>query len=357
MRRPRFGAELPILDLFSGAGGLSLGLAWAGMLPVAASEMDRDALATYLEAHAKYHPKQALGVFEGDIARHSFKPLRGSVAVVAGGPPCQPYSLGGHRRGVMDERDGLPQFLRVLDEVRPDAFLLENVPGLAKGVQFPRLTSLLSELAGLGFHVQWKVLHAANYGVAQRRQRLFIVGTRTPGFEWPSPTHGVETGRPWVRAGDLLDPHTLVGQANDSKVTYARTPDLRPSPWDGHLWNGGGRPINPDGLVPTLLASMGGNKTPWLDGKEIVRAYHHHLSKGGKPRTGKVPGARRISVEEAALVQTFPADMPWVGKTSSRYRQIGNAVPVILAASVGGALRGYIERDLRIDQRKRESVA
>jgi DNA (cytosine-5)-methyltransferase 1 len=314
-------------------------------------------LATYVQAHAKYHPKQNLEVFDGDIAGHSFKRLRGEVAVVAGGPPCQPYSLGGLRRGVLDERDGLPQFIRVLDEVRPEAFLIENVPGLARGVQLPRLTSLLCELSGLGFQVQWNVLHAADYGVAQRRQRLFIVGTRSPDFEWPSPTHGTGTGRPWVRAGELLDPHRPVGQPNDSKVTYARTPDLRPSPWDGHLWNGGGRPINPDGLVPTLLASMGGNKTPWLDGKEIVPAYHRHLSRGGKPRVGTVAGARRITVEEAALVQTFPADMPWAGKTSSRYRQVGNAVPVSLAAAVGNALRSHVDSGSRIDQQKRESVA
>lgn len=357
MRKPAFDTELPTLDLFSGAGGLSLGLGRSGMVPLAASEMDRDALATYVEAHAKYHIGRPLSVFDGDIARHSFKSLRGQVAVVAGGPPCQPYSLGGLRRGVMDIRDGLPEFLRVVDEVQPDAFLMENVPGLAKGAQLPRLSLLLNELASLGFNVSWQVLHAADFGVAQRRQRLFIVGSRAPGFEWPTPTHGIGTRRAWIRASELLDPRTPMGVPNHSKVTYARTPDLRPSPWDGHLWNGGGRPINPDGLVPTLLASMGGNKTPWLDGGDVVPAYHQRLVSGGKPRTGPVPGARRITAEEAAVIQTFPADMPWAGPRSSRYRQIGNAVPIKLAEAVGAALHRHVVTVGAGVQRKCVSVA
>lgn len=341
---PRLGrsVDIPIIDLFSGAGGLSLGLARAGMVPVASSEMDRDALETYVQAHSKYHSRRTLEVFEGDIAAHSFRSLREEVAVVAGGPPCQPYSVGGLRRGVMDVRDGLPQFLRVLEEVRPEAFLMENVPGLAKGTQLSRLSSLLHEMENLGFHVSWKVLHAADFGVAQRRQRLFVVGSRSPGFEWPKPTHGSGTRRKWVSAREILIPENTVGVPNASKVTYARTPDLRPSPWDGHLWNGGGRPINPDGLVPTLLASMGGNKTPWLDGGDIVPTYHQRLVRGGKPRTGTVRGARRITAEEAAMVQTFPVDMPWAGRRSSRYRQIGNAVPVKLAEAVGKALHRHI---------------
>jgi DNA (cytosine-5)-methyltransferase 1 len=137
----------------------------------------------------------------------------------------------------------------------------------------------------------------------------------------------------------LIDPANPLGEPNESAVTYARTPDLRPSPWDGHLFNGGGRPINPNGLAPTLLASMGGNKTPWVDAAEIVPAYHQHLKQGGAARAGAVAGARRITVDEAALLQGFPASMQWHGKRSSQYRQIGNAVPVRLAEAVVGSVR------------------
>jgi DNA (cytosine-5)-methyltransferase 1 len=333
---------LPTIDLFAGAGGLSLGLGRAGLVPVAASEMDEDSLRTYTAAHGRYHGGTPLRVFDGDVARHSFTSLRGEVAVVAGGPPCQPYSLGGLRLGGGDRRDGLPQFVRAVREIGPEAFLMENVPGLASGAQVPRLRALLAELADLGFEVGWRVLHAADYGVPQRRQRLLIVGTRRPGFTWPVPTHGVGAPRPWVRAGCLLDAGKPFGEPNLTQVTYARNPDLRPSPWDGHLWNGGGRPINPAGLAPTLLASMGGNKTPWLDGGDVVARYHAHLAGGGLPRAGVVPGARRITAEEAAVIQTLPPDMPWAGRRSSRYRQIGNAVPVRLAQAVGEALSAHL---------------
>lgn len=330
--------DFPTLDLFAGAGGLSQGLAAAGLGIVGASEMNQDALATYAAAHAHYFPDEALKVFEGDIGAHTFRGLRGNIAVVAGGPPCQPYSMGGHRRGVLDERDGIPQFLRVVSEVEPEAFLMENVPGLAKGAQVVVLKQIVGKFRELGFDVQWRILHAADFGVSQRRQRLLMIGTREPGFEWPTPTHGPDAAQPWVTAKELLDPVRPVGEPNRSIVTYAKSPDLRPSPWDGHLWNGGGRPINPDGLVPTLLASMGGNKTPWLDGGGVVKRYHAHLLAGGAPWSGIVPGARRITRQEAALVQGFPLDMPWKGRSSSQYRQIGNAVPVQLARAVGSAL-------------------
>nr|WP_269204710.1 DNA cytosine methyltransferase [Motilibacter deserti] len=333
---------MPFVDLFAGAGGLSLGLARAGLTPVGAAEMQGDALATYVAAHEAYFPGSALQVFEGDLAQHSLCSLRGQVAIVAGGPPCQPYSVGGLRRGIGDARDGLPLFVRVVREARPEAFLLENVPGLASGAQRARLDAVVAELAALGYGVDWRLLRAADFGVCQRRQRLLVVGTRRGSFAWPEPTHGPGRPVPYVRARELLDPARPLGETNPALVTYARSPDLRPSPWDGHLWNGGGRPIDPDGLVPTLLASMGGNKTPWLDGGGVVPAYHAHLLAGGEPRAGHVPGARRITPEEAALVQGFPVDMPWVGPRSSRYRQVGNAVPVGLAEAMGRALRAHL---------------
>lgn len=335
-------APLPAIDVFAGAGGLSLGLVAAGFVPIVASEMEKDALGTYSAAHAKYLPGASLELLAGDIKDHDFRTFRGNVAIVAGGPPCQPYSLGGHRRGEDDTRDGIPEFVRVVREVQPDAFLMENVPGLASGAQKSRLQAILIELESLGYDVEWRLLRAADFGVSQLRKRLIIVGTRGGAFRWPSPSNGQDAPAPWIAAREVLDMGKVLGDANDSKVTFALRPDLRPSPWDGHLWNGGGRPINPDGLAPTLLATMGGNKTPWIDGLGIVPEYHAHLQSGGKPRVGVVPGARRITVLEAARVQTFPDDMPWVGSRSSRYRQIGNAVPVCLAKAIGDSMAACV---------------
>jgi len=322
------------IDLFAGAGGLSLGAERAGLRVVAAAESDADALATFAGLHTNSRPE----LLDGDINGRSFVRFEGDVDFIIGGPPCQPYSHGGLRRGELDLRDGIPAFIRVVEEVRPRAFLMENVPGLATGSSRLVLETTLRALRSLGYVVEYRVLRAADFGVAQRRQRLFVQGVLEGEPRWPRRSHGEDGEQPWVTAGTLLDPAVPIGEPNASSVTYARAPDLRPSPWDGHLFNGGGRPINPQGLAPTLLASMGGNKTPWLDGGSVVPEYHEHLRNGGRPRSGVVEGARRITVEEAALLQGFPLETVWHGRRSSQYRQIGNAVPVALAQAVAGAL-------------------
>jgi DNA (cytosine-5)-methyltransferase 1 len=324
-----------VLDLFAGAGGLSQGLEDAGLEVVAAAEWNPDALATY----AKRHP--AARLYPGDIAGIDFTEFRGSVDVVAGGPPCQPWSDGGKGLGHDDPRDGFPEFVRVVRQIMPRAFLIENVAGLTRGGKRPYFLRLLRNLEELGYDVDSQVLVAADYGVPQTRKRLFIVGT-TGAFAWPSATHGPGRERAWRAAGDVLDALDSAGEPNSSIVTYAKRPDLRPSPYDGLLFNGGGRPINLADLAPTMLASMGGNKTPWVDTRKIVAAYHAHLAAGGEPRTGIVPGARRITVAEAAALQTFPEEMEFAGPRSSQYRQVGNAVPPLLAREVARALVGHL---------------
>ncbi|MHB8295752.1 MAG: DNA cytosine methyltransferase [Acidimicrobiales bacterium] len=319
------------LDVFSGAGGLSIGLEQAGFEIVAGAEWDADACETF----AKAHP--TADVLEGDVNAMSFGAWKGRADVVVGGPPCQPWSTGGKRLGADDPRDGWPSFLRVLREVGPRAFIAENVGGFAVGGRRSRFLSLLQELEALGYTAVAGVLNAADFGAPQRRRRLVIVGAREATFEFPMPGFGPGRAYPWRAAGDVLTKEPI-GPGNPSIVTYARCPDSRSSPYDGHLFNGGGRPIDLAKPAPTLLASMGGNKTPWVDTLGVVPEYHAHLLTGGKPRAGRVPGARRITVEEAAMLQTFPAGMHFAGTRSSRYRQIGNAVPPLLARAVGERL-------------------
>ena len=324
---------LPALDLFCGAGGLSLGLRRSGFVPVAAVEVDQYACATY----RSLHPRTDL--LHADIRQVSFRRLRGEVAVVAGGPPCQPFSTGGLRRGAADPRDGFPAFLKVLDEVRPDGVLIENVAGLGRGSTAPYLRALLGELADRSFEVSWTTLAATDYGVPQRRERLFIVGTRDGKlFDAPLPTHGPGRDHPWLPAGSVLSLDEPFGEPNPSIVTYARKPDLRPSPYDGLLFNGGGRPIDLDAPARTILASAGGNKTPFVDTLGVVPPYHAHLMNGGRPCSGRVEGARRITVAESAALQTFPAEARFAGPRSAQYTLVGNAVPPRLAEAVGRAL-------------------
>ncbi|MBO0801639.1 MAG: DNA cytosine methyltransferase [Nocardiopsaceae bacterium] len=316
---------------------MSRGLEAAGFEVAAGAELDPDACETF----AKAHP--AAEVISGDVNDLPFPEWSSRIDVLVGGPPCQPWSTGGKRLGPADPRDGWPAFLKALRQIGPQAFIAENVAGFAGGARASHFHELVRQLEDeLGFKVAGKVLNAADYGVPQRRLRLFIVGTRTGRFRFPEATHGPEAGSPWRAAGEFIgkDP---VGVANSSIVTYARQPDLRPNPYDGHVYNGGGRPIDLTRPAPTLLASMGGNKTPWIDTHGVVPEYHAHLMAGGAPRTGRVQGARRITVEEAAILQTFPPGTHVAGRRSSCYRQIGNAVPPLLAQAIGTELLAQLQ--------------
>jgi DNA (cytosine-5)-methyltransferase 1 len=327
------------VDLFCGAGGLSFGLHAAGVDVVAGIEWDEDALATWSNAHPR---AAAVG---GDVNDIDWRRFDG-VSLVVGGPPCQPWSVGGLRRGEDDERDGWPAFIAALQALQPRAFLAENVAGLTEGAMRPRWLRLVRELSAAGYRVSAKVLNAADYGVPQKRRRCLVVGFRDrEPFVFPAPIYGPGRRRPWRPASAVLGPEPQ-GEPNRAVVTYAAKPDIRRDPYSGHVFNGGGRPINPETPAPTLLASMGGNKTPWLDTAEVVPAYHAHLLAGGQPRSGLVPGARRITVEEAALLQTFPPAMRFEGTRSSRYRQVGNAVPPLLAEVLGRALLPQLEGSL-----------
>jgi DNA (cytosine-5)-methyltransferase 1 len=323
---------LTLADLFAGAGGLSIGFTRAGFQIIMAVECDAASAATYRNAHPK------VKLHEQDICPVDFRQYRGQLDVIIGGPPCQPWSLGGLRQGRADPRDGIPQFVRALHEAAPRAFVLENVAGLARGAAKPEFARALRALSGEGYHVSWRVLQAADFGVPQNRQRLFLVGVpRGANFTWPAPTHGPGQHRPYLAAGAVIGAEPC-GTPNPSIVTYARNPSLRPDPYHGHIYNGGGRPIDLAKPAPTMLASMGGNKTPWVDTAGIVPEYHAHLSAGGAPRQGRVPGARRITVEEAATLQSFPATVRFAGTRSSQYRQVGNAVPPLLAQAVARQL-------------------
>lgn len=339
---------MPALDLFSGAGGLSIGITEGGFEPVAAVEMMAEAADTY-EAHhdVEVDRRRLEDIPEGDLRRWGSK-----VRVVVGGPPCQPWSTGGRRLASRDSRDGFPALCHALGILEPEAFLVENVAGLERGITRPYFLALVSTLEGLGYAIAAKTLDAADYGVPQHRRRLFIVGMRDARFEFPEPTHG--PGRPnrWITAGDVLDAEPM-GEPNTSIVTFAKRPDIRPSPYDGLLFNGGGRPIDLTAPARTILASAGGNKTPFIDPDGVVPEYHGRLwnSDTGKPRKdyrrrvrrGQLRSARRITVEECAALQSLPSDMEFQGTRSTRYTQVGNAVPPKLAAAVATALRRQLQ--------------
>ena len=329
-----------VLSLYSGAGGLDLGFAEVGFEIGWANERDPDACRTY-EHNIGPH------VVRGDLLATELP--EGHFDVVVGGPPCQGWSRMG-RMDPSDERsDHVHRFLDVVEAVAPTAFVMENVANLADGSRWQDVRESLLERAtvDLGFQARMAVLDASDYGVPQARRRMFFVGLRNADPLRPRRTHGER--RETVR-GALARLPAYGEPGNDTRcparVVPARRPVMRPSAYvGGLLFNGSGRPLNLDAPARTLPASMGGNATPIVDQLELedgvrpwVVEYHRRLVAGGVPLREAPDRLRRITVEEAAALQTFPPSFRFFGTRASQYRQIGNAVPPALARAVARTL-------------------
>lgn len=323
------------IDLFSGAGGLSFGLKKAKFSPVLSVEIDSHAVATYKRNFKNTE------VYGDDVRKLSFKRFNGSVGLVVGGPPCQPFSVAGSQRSFNDPRDMIPEFIRAVKEVSPKAFLMENVAGLYSARHRAYLQTAIQHLSELGYAIQVDVHNAADFGVPQDRRRLIIVGTREEGYEFPAPQYGPGKKYAYRPAGAAIE-NAPEDAPNRAIVTYAKKPVLRPSPFAGMLVNGGGRPINLERPSQTIPASAGGNRTHIVDPEGLLVDYHAHLMDGGRPRQGVVEGVRRLTVRESARLQTFPDEFKFEGPTSAQYRQIGNAVPPRLAKAIGASIANFL---------------
>lgn len=318
------------VDLFCGAGGLSLGLELAGWDTKVAADYDAQACATY----KRNFP--GTEVIQGDVRSVDWMPLRGKIDLVAGGPPCQPFSVAGNQKAADDVRDMLPEFVRAVSEIRPKLILMENVAGLASSRHEAYLLEKLALIEELGYDVEFRVLNSANYGVPQERNRVIVLGSARSAPHFPAATHGTKQ-RPFKSAREAIL-HAPEDEPNNAIVTYAKSPVLRPSPWAGMLVNGGGRPINLDEPSQTIPASAGGNRTHIVDQAGVLLEYHAHLLAGGKVKSGLVHGVRRLTVKESAALQSFPSEFEFLGRRSAQYRQIGNAVPPLLGKAVGKTL-------------------
>ena len=344
------------VSLYTGAGGLDLGFIAAGFTPVFANDINTDALATYSAAMSMIASRDIEparhNIVTGDIRQVKQLPERGCAELVIGGPPCQGFSVAGK----MDPNDPRSRhvfdFLGMVERVQPKAFVMENVKALARNRRWAgTITDIRKKAEKIGYKTYLNVLNSADYGVPQTRERMFLVGFKDKNveFEYPKPTVTAHIGV--AAAFSSLPP---IGQPGNDQmcraiITVAKKPVLRPSPFAGMLFNGQGRPMDVNRPAPTLPASMGGNRTPIVDQKTLedgspqwVVDYHNSLMAGDKVAESVPSRMRRISVQEAAVIQSFPSDMPWQGAQSSRYRQIGNAVPPKLsyavAASVAKAL-------------------
>ncbi|MFC1828049.1 DNA cytosine methyltransferase [Thermodesulfobacteriota bacterium] len=338
---PKKSREEQAIDLFSGVGGLSLGLHEAGWDVIEGFEIDQAAVDNY-EINFP-----ASKVFHEDVKEINFSKYKG-IGLIAGGPPCQPFSVAGKMLSKNDPRDMVPQFIRAVDEARPLAFLMENVPGLMTKRNFAYSEKIASDLSDLGYTVYVNKLTAYDYGVPQNRHRVFFVGfIEDIPYGFPTPTHGPDRKNAHLTSGEALK-DVPEDEPNRAKIVYAQKPILRPSPFAGMLVNGQGRPINLRGPSHTIPATAGGNRTHIYDPQGILVEYHKHLMSGGKPEKGQVEGVRRITVRESVRIQSFPDDFQLISKRSARYRLIGNAVPPLLAKAVGESIYNALFRPSRL---------
>lgn len=348
------------VSLYTGAGGLDLGFIAAGFEPVFANDISKDATATYSRAmrliskqigHSLNHP-----VITADIRHIRNLPARGSADLVIGGPPCQGFSVAGKMNPNDPRSRHVFDFLGMVERIQPKAFVMENVKALAKNKRWSgTISDIRGKAAELGYQTHLKVLNSADYGVPQTRERMFLIGFKGDSINYCYPEPSIASPIDVSQALQKLPPIGSPGneQTCNAKITVAKDPILRQSPFAGMLFNGQGRPMDMHRPAPTLPASMGGNRTPIIDQEALetnsaqwVVKYHESLISGG-PVAREVPKRlRRISVQEAAIIQSFPIDMPWSGSQSSRYTQIGNAVPPKMAYAVARSVASAFDLDL-----------
>ena len=297
--------SLRMVDLFAGAGGLSLGLSAAGFKPIEAVEYDRDAAATYATApECTNRARQACGRCSASTSAQRRR------------APCGWLPCPNHFRLAASNLEHIHQG-RISPVCEsggghtPDCLLDQNVAGLAAPSMARYFNGLLEDSPRLKYNIAWKVVNAADYGVPQKRRRLFVVGLR----HWALQVPGGDA-RPvsWSCLGGKRhcvedESRHWRAQPVDRHLRQTSRPSVEPV--CGHLFNGGGRAIDLASPAPTILAAAGGNKTPFLDIEEVVPEYHAHLLSGGRPRQGIVSGTRRITVEESARLQTFPPNTPF----------------------------------------------
>lgn len=341
---------LKTVSLFSGAGGMDLGFERAGYEIIFANELNPDGARTWLQNR----PDNKGAMHVGDLVTYLdvLSNLK-SVALVIGGPPCQGFSVAGK----MDKEDPRSKlvftYLDVVERVRPKVFLMENVSALATSSRWECVRlEIAKRSSDLGYEATFEVYDACDYGVPEHRRRMLLVGVQK-GFGDPASFHVrmAESTREPKPLRDVLQGVGEYGSKDNpvtctAKVTVAKRPVMRGHAYSGMLVNGAGRPLDLSRPSPTLTASMGGNNTPIIDENNLRDASSRHwfevlydsLSSEGC-YDGVVPESiRRLTLSEAAAIQTFPRDYKFFGSSCSRYRQIGNAVPCHLSQVAAEAL-------------------
>ncbi|WP_394063818.1 DNA cytosine methyltransferase [Alcaligenes sp. WGS1538] len=376
------------VELFAGAGGLAMGCEIAGFNHLAVVEWDRWACDTVRENQNRGYPLLSNWVLhEGDVRTFDWSSVPPGIDLLSGGPPCQPFSIGGKHKSYVDVRDMFPATVEIIRRLRPKAFIVENVKGLTRSsfanyftyvqlqLEFPEVPPLENEdwsehLArlqiektsgkrkgrGLTYNVVPTLVNAADYGVPQKRERVFIIGFRDDlGIEWsfPNPTHSYDallrdqwiTGIYWRRHGMRMPP---MPQKLANRVAKLRQAPL----FDTLAWRTVRDAIQglPDprsraaAQVPNHVFQAGARSYPGHTGSPLdlpaktLKAGDHGVPGGENMLVDDNGGVRYFTVRESARIQTFPDGFRFHGSWTETMRQLGNAVPVLLAQRVASSV-------------------
>lgn len=309
--RPQKGGEPLVVDLFAGCGGLALGFESQGFSTIG-FEKDEGCCATY-RRNLEGHCEQVTLTPETSLP---------DARVVIGGPPCQPFSVNGHQRGLNDARDGFPAFISAIARLQPEIWIFENVRGVLYGNRwyFDEITTALRDL---GYVVEYQLLNAVDYGVPQNRERVIVVGHRG-NFSFPEPEQRRVTVAEAL--GEMMSDvpsgsKFLTPSMDDYVARYEKASAcIRP------------RDLHPDVPARTLTC------------RNLAGAT-------GDMHRIKLPDGRRrrLLPREAARLQSFPDWFEFEGAETSVFNQIGNAVPPLFAFHLAASVRAYIESDMRLD--------
>jgi DNA (cytosine-5)-methyltransferase 1 len=312
--KPKASNGIKVLDLFAGAGGLALGFEAHGF-ETTGYEMEKDYCDTY-----RHNLKQEC--HQEKITTSTKFP---NADVIIGGPPCQPFSVGGKQKGIDDERNGFPAFIEAVRQVKPKLFLIENVRGLLYRNK-PYLDKIVKELKGLGYEVDYQLFNTVDYGVPQKRQRVIIVGHHG-NYEFPEKSEQIVTAGEAL--GDLAqeapeDAKFLTPSMDTYIANYERKSKCV-TPRDLHL----------DRPSRTLTCRNLAGSTSDM----------HRI---------KLPDGRRrrITVREAARLQSFPDHYVFKGSETSAYNQIGNAVPPLFAYKLAQSVKKYLDDKITKNKNK-----
>lgn len=344
-----------VIDLFCGAGGLSLGFQQAGFNILLGIDNDAMALKTFKKTH------RGAQIICGDITKIHYKddikPLIGNktIDVIIGGPPCQGMSLSGFRK-LDDPRNKLYlSYIRLVNEIRPRAFVIENVPGLVSLFHGQIKDNIIEKFQNMGYFIQYKILCASDYGVPQKRKRVIFVGLRDKGMHFEYPVKHTDIVTCEMALSDLPP---LVDTLGTEEMDYSLSPQndyqnlMRKNSDKVHNHIAANHSEKVKKIISMVPA--GGNYKDLPEEYRNTRHFHVAWTRfpDDKPAPTIDTGHRhhfhykynRVpTVRECARIQSFPDDFIFLGNKTQQFRQVGNAVPPLMAQAIAEEIRKSLD--------------